>query len=115
MAQSPTKGLSFVVNDRKIVFGALDNGDAEVVVLAVEKGKGSNDYSWEVQIFVELLQLTYKGDINAYMAYVVQETNEVLDLLFGKVDTPANDLEKVQAFISNKLAYDSVNNKIVLR
>jgi hypothetical protein len=112
MAQAPNRGLKFIVEDRNIVFGTLNNGDTDVIVLAVETAKGTSDYKWEIQVDIDYLKARYGENINEAMDEVLDQTNKALERLFGKAGTPDTAIEKYQAYIMDNLEYDSANNKI---
>lgn len=118
MAAAPNKGLMFEIDGVKIVYGVLSAGDfGDILVLAVGKGVGSNDYSWKSQF--QLMDLTYEGEpsdakIQEFCNKSLAEVNKILarDFPAGGVANPTTPKEKVEAWVMG-LRFDSTTNQIV--
>lgn len=117
MAAAPSSGLKFEINGLKFVYGVY--GDVEfgdILMLAIEKSTGSNDYRWASQ---HLLQdLTYYGDpsnekINEFCQKSLAEVNKILarDFPVGGVVNPSTPKEKINAWVAG-LMFDSATNQI---
>lgn len=122
MAAAPTKGIEFSINNRKIVFGVLHNGDTNVLVLAVEKGVNSGDYEWWSQRDLDRIDynVDHRGaDINAevqkFVAESVEESNAILDDLFGKVTEPKTTKERVEAHVLGNVTYNPAEQRLELK
>jgi hypothetical protein len=118
MAAAPNKGLFFEIKGVKIAYGVLNAGDfGDILVLAIGKGVGSNDYSWSSQF--QLDDLIYNraptdAEILAFCEKSLAEANRILAREFpiGGVVNPSTPKEKIEAWVMG-LRFDASTNQIV--
>ena len=117
MASAPSVGLKFEINGLKIVYGMLSDAEyGDMLVLAVERGIGANNYSWKSQFLIrDLIHAGEPSDekINKFCSDSLAEANFVLarDFPLGGVSNPKTPTEKVQAFVLG-LQFDPTTNQI---
>ena len=118
MAAAPSKGLKFEIDGLKFVYGIY--GDVEfgdILMLAIEKSVGSNDYKWASQsLFMDLMYHGEPSDekIAEFCQKSLAEVNKILarDFPVGEVTNPTTAKEKVEAWLGS-LRFDSSTNQIV--
>lgn len=122
MASSPSKGIKFEIEGRKIVFGLMHNGDTDALVLAIEKGKQSGDYEWWVQLTLDTIDFRvehHNADLQEEVKKLVQkgidQSNSALEELFGKVEDPKTTREHVEAYVLGQVEYDPKEMKLKLK
>jgi hypothetical protein len=118
MAAAPTTGLRFEINGIKIVYGTLTDAEyGEMLILAIERGVGANNYSWKSQfLFDDLMHGGEPSDakIADFCARSLAEANQILSTEFpaGGVVSPSTPRQKVDAWVGS-LRFDSSTNQIV--
>jgi len=118
MAQAPIRGIETTINDLSVKMGAIDQGDLRVLVLAVEKGPGVGDYSWELQELVDLIDIKRsQGEhppVRLFMEGFMDKANERLENLFGVIDDDTDDdLQILNRMIEAELTFE--NSKVVYK
>lgn len=118
MAQGPIRGIETTIKGLSVKVGAIDQGDLRVIVLAVEKGRGTGNYSWELQELVDLIDIARKNGehppVRNFMEKFMEKVNKRLEELFGTIDVESDDdLVILNGMIENELTFK--DNKIVYK
>ena len=118
MARGPERGISTTINGVSVKVGALDDGDLQPLVLAIEKSPNSGDYYWALQENVEAIDYNRKrGDyppVRNFMEAFMKKVNTKLQELYGAIDPDSKeDLDILNRMIERELTFD--NQQVVYK